>query len=168
MPVSMYAITVPVYVRLLAALSAKLDLAAAYAAEKKVDPAVLIAARLYPNMWSTGEQVKAVCNHVVRGASRLAGVPLPTFDGKDATFTDLKARIAWAVAHIKSLDRKAFDGSDDREIAVPMGDKQRTMTGEQYILAFSLPNFYFHLSMVYAILRHNGVPLAKDDFIGRE
>jgi uncharacterized protein len=166
MSFSIYDATVPVYRHLLTALTATLDKAAAHAAAKKVDPAVLITARLYPDMWSTGEQVKATCSHAVRGTSRLAGVPIPTFDGADATFDDLKARIAWVQAHLAGLDAAKFAGVEERTIVFPSGDTERRMSGPDYLLTFSLPNFYFHLSLVYAILRHNGVPLNKDDFIG--
>ena len=167
MPLSAYDATVPVYTRLLTLLTAILDKAAAHAAAKKVDPAVLITARLYPDMWSVAEQVRATCNYVVRGTARLAGVPIPTFDGKDATFDDLKARIAWAMAHIKGLDPKAFVGVEDRTIVFPSGDTERRMSGSDYLLTFSLPNFYFHLTTAYDILRHNGVPLVKGRLHGR-
>ena len=166
MSLSAYDVTVPVYLRLFAILTATLDKAAAYAAEKKVDPAVLVNARLYPDMWSVGEQVRATCNHAVRGTARLAGVPIPTFEGKEATFADLKARIAFTVAHLKGLDPKALADADTRTIIFPAGDKERRMSGSDYLLTFSLPNFYFHLTTVYDILRHNGVPLVKEDFMG--
>ncbi|HVY19870.1 MAG TPA: DUF1993 domain-containing protein [Bauldia sp.] len=166
MPFSTYDVTVPVYRRLLAALSAILDKAAAYAVEKDVEPEVLITARLYPDMFSLAEQVWATTNHAVRGTGRLAGIPLPTYTGPDDTFADLKARIAWALAHLEPLEAKQFEGADAKTIVFPAGDQERRMSGSDYLLAFSLPNFYFHLSMAYAILRHNGVPLGKDDFVG--
>ena len=166
MPLSMYQATVPVYVRLLAALSSTLDKAAAHAAAKKVDPAVFITARLYPDMWSLAEQVRAATGHMVRGTSRLAGVPIPTFDGKEATFDDLKARIAWTTAHLKGLDEKALADAAEKTIVFPAGDTERRMSGADYLLALSLPNVYFHLTTAYAILRHNGVPISKDDFTG--
>ena len=166
MPLSMYQATVPVYVRLLAALSSTLDKAAAHAAAKKVDPAVFITARLYPDMWSLAEQVRAATGHMVRGTSRLAGVPIPTFDGKEATFDDLKARIAWTTAHLKGLDEKALADAAEKTIVFPAGDAERRMSGADYLLVFSLPNVYFHLTTAYAILRHNGVPISKDDFTG--
>ena len=166
MPLSMYQATVPVYVRLLAALSSTFDKAAAHAAAKKVDPAVFITARLYPDMWSLAEQVRAATGHMVRGTSRLAGVPIPTFDGKEATFDDLKARIAWTTAHLKGLHEKALADAAEKTIVFPAGDKERRMSGADYLLVFSLPNVYFHLTTAYAILRHNGVPISKDDFTG--
>jgi hypothetical protein len=93
-------------------------------------------------------------------------VPIPSYTGADATFDDLKARVAWSIAHIDGLDAKAFAGVEDRIITFPTGDTERKMPGADYLLTFSLPNVYFHLTAAYAILRHNGVPLNKDDFLG--
>ena len=165
MSLSVTEVTVPVYLRLLAGLSATLTKAAAYAEAKKVDPAVLITARLYPDMWSLGNQVNAVCNHAVRGTARLAGVPVPTFDGKDASFEDLQARIAFAVAHLKSVDQAALNEGAERTIVFPAGGTEKKMSGKDYLLELSMPNFYFHLTTAYDILRHNGVPVVKADFL---
>jgi len=162
----MYQATVPVYVRLLTLLSAILDKAAAHAAAKKIDPAVLLTARLYPDMWSLAEQVRAATNFPVRSSARFAGLPIPQFDGKDASFEDLKARIAWTIAFITGIDPAKIDGTEDKEIVFPSGDTQRKMSGKDYLLIFTLPNFYFHLTTAYDILRHNGVPIGKDDFMG--
>jgi len=166
MPLTMYQASVPVYGRLLRNLSGILDKAAAHAAAKKIDPTILIYARLYPTMWSVSEQVRAACNHATRGPARLTGTPPPAFDGKDATFQDLKARIAWAIAFAEGIPQSAFDAAEDREIVFPTGDDERRLTGRDYLLAFSMPNFYFHVTTAYDILRHNGVPLEKDDFVG--
>jgi hypothetical protein len=166
MPFSIYHATVPVYLRLLAGLTAIIDKTAAHAEAKKIDPAVFLTARLYPDMWPFARQVNATCNHAVRGTARLAGVPIPTFDGKDATFEDLKARIAFTVAHLRGLDEKSLVDAAGKTIVFPAGDTERSMSGPDYLLAFSLPNFYFHLTTAYDILRHNGVPLSKDDFTG--
>ncbi len=166
MPLSMFQISVPVYVRILTCLDATLDKAAAQAEAKKIKPEALIVARLFPDMWSLAEQVRATCNHATRGPARISGVPIPEFDGKDATFADLKARVAWAIAFVKSLTPAQFEGTAERQITFPMGKEQRTLTGEQYLLFFSMPNFYFHATTAYDILRHNGVPLTKTDFMG--
>ena len=165
MSLSVTEVTVPVYLRLLTGLSRALAKAAEFCAAKKVDPAVLITARLYPDMWSLGNQVNAVCNHAVRGTARLAGIAPPSFDGKDASFADLEARIAWTVAHLKSIDHAALDQGADREIVFPAGGAEQRMSGREYLLAFSLPNLYFHVTTAYDILRHNGVPVAKSDFL---
>jgi hypothetical protein len=166
MPLTMYQASVPVYGRLLRNLAGILDKAAAHAAAKKIDPAILMSARLYPTMWSVAEQVRAACNHATRGPARLTGTPPPAFDGKDATFDDLKARIAWAIAFAEGIPESAFEGAEDREIVFPTGDTERRLSGRDYLLGFSMPNFYFHVTTAYDILRHNGVPLKKDDFIG--
>lgn len=165
MPLSVFQISVPVYARTLAALSGVLDKAAAHAAAKQIKPEILIAARLFPDMWSLAEQVRATCNHATRGPARLGGLPIPEFDGKDATFADLKARIAWALAFLKGLEPGPFEAGAERSITFPLGKATRTMSGADYLLTFSLPNFYFHATTAYDILRHNGVALDKDDII---
>jgi hypothetical protein len=165
MSLSVYEVTVPVYLRLLSGLSRTLAKAEEFATAKKIDPAVLITARLYPDMWSFGQQVNTVCNHAVRGTARLAGMAVPSFDGKDASFAELAARVAWTVAHLNSVDRAALNQGADRVIVFPTGDEEHRMSGRDYLLTFSLPNFYFHLTTAYDILRHNGVPVAKADFL---
>ena len=113
--------------------------------------------------------MRATCNYSrTLGARFDAGLPIPTFDGRDATFDDLRARIAWTIAFIKGIDPAKIDGTDEKEIVFPSGDTQRKMSGKDYILTFAMPHFYFHLTTVYDILRHNGVPLVKDDYIGPE
>ena len=166
MPLSMYQATVPVYVRLLAALSSTLDKAAAHAAAKKVDPAVFITARLYPDMWSLAEQVRAATGHMVRGTSRLAGVPIPTFDGKEATFDDLKARIVKTIAFIQTVKPAQIDGSEDKETTITVAGNPMTLKRAQYLEHFAMVNFYFHCTTTYAILRQSGVEIGKRDFIG--
>ena len=166
MPVSTYAASAATYLRLLAQLDVMLDKAAAHAEAKKIKPPVLLGARLFPDMWGLAEQVRAVANHATRGIARLTAVSPPSFDGKDETFADLKARTAWAADFVRQADRAAIDAGAERSVTFPSGDKEKTLVGEHYLLAFSLPNFYFHLTSVYAILRHNGVPLVKDDFVG--
>jgi hypothetical protein len=167
MPPSLSEICVPVWLRLLGQLGHLIDKADAYAAEKKIKPGVLIAARLYPDMWSFGEQVRAVANHATRGAARLAGVEPPSFQSGDESFADLKARVAWAHDFVAAADRTAIDAGAEREVRFPSGDTTTIMSGLDYLTKFSLPNFYFHLTTAYDILRHNGVPVRKDDFVGR-
>jgi hypothetical protein len=117
-------------------------------------------------MWPFGRQVRAVANHATRGPARICGLPVPERDQEDTTFADLRARIAWADAFVAGIDSSAMESGADRSITVPIGGEQRTLTGQEYLLGFSLPNFYFHLAMAYGILRHNGVPLKKADFLG--
>ncbi len=166
MPLSLSEFTVPVWVRLLTQLEHIIDKAEAYATEKKIKPPALITARLYPDMFTFAEQVRSVANHATRGAARLAGIEPPSFDGKDETFAELKSRLAWARSFVESVDRAALDAGAERSITYPAGDKTVTQTGADYLLRFSLPNFYFHMTTAYDILRHNGVPLRKADFTG--
>jgi hypothetical protein len=168
MAFTIYDASIPVYVRLLTALSANLDKAAAHAAERKIKPEALITARLYPDMFSLAEQVRAACNHAVRGGARLTGTAVPSFDGKDETFADLKARIDWALSFVTGLARDQFAGAEEREVVFPAGNAERRLSGRDYLLAFSMPNFMFHATTAYDILRHNGVPLHKANFLGSE
>jgi hypothetical protein len=154
-------------VKLLTALSAMLDKAAAHAAAQKIEPAAFLDARLFPDMWPLRQQVQATTNHVFRGMARLAGLPIPKITEAAGSFDDLKARISETLDFIKGIEPSAIDAGATREITFPIGEDKRVMSGEQYFLTFSLPNFYFHLTTCYDILRHNGVPLSKVDFLGR-
>ncbi len=165
MSLSTYDVTVPVYLNLLRILTLTLDKAAAHAAANKIEPAALINDRLYPDMYPLHRQIASVCHHAVRGPFRLAGVAVPALSGGNTTFDELKAQVVAVIAHLGTLTPDQFAGAEDRTVVFPAGDRERKMLGRDYILSFSMPNFYFHLSMVYAILRHNGVPLGKDDFM---
>lgn len=166
MPLSLYQASVPVYVRLLNALTAILDKAAAHAKAGKYEPEALLTAHLFPDMWPLAKQVQAVASHARRGTARLAGLPIPTVDESGTSFDDLKGQIAETLAFLKSVDPAAVDAGEQREISFPIGTGQLTMTGTQYLQTFTLPNFYFHLTSAYNILRKNGVPLTKMDFLG--
>jgi hypothetical protein len=162
---SYYQITVPVYARFLTQLLRILDKAAAHAEANKIKPEALLAARLFPDMWSFAEQVRATCNHAVRGPARLCGLPPPEFDGKDASFAELKSRVEWALKFVNGIKPDQFEGGGERMLTVPFGEEKRTMSGEHYLLCISIPNFYFHITTAYDILRHNGVPLGKTDLV---
>jgi hypothetical protein len=166
MPLSIYDASVPIYVKLLGGLKSQLDKAAAYARSGGFEEAALLDARLYPDMWPLKRQVQAVTNHAFRGTARLAGLPIPQITEAAGSFDDLQRRIDETLAFIKGVDRAAVEAGETREITFPMQDEQRTMPGRQYFLTFTLPNFYFHLTTAYNILRHNGVPLHKTDFTG--
>ncbi|MEJ0012559.1 MAG: DUF1993 domain-containing protein [Bauldia sp.] len=165
MPFSTYEVTVPVYRGLIATFSKTLDKAVAYADEKAFDVAILVAARLYPDMYSLVEQVFAFTNHMVRGTARLAGVPVPKYEGRSEGIDDIRARLAWTLAHFDGLTAQQFAGAHEKTIVFPAGDEEKRMSGSDYLLTFSLPHTYFHVTMAYAILRHNGLPLNKDDFM---
>jgi hypothetical protein len=162
---SHYQITVPVYARFLKQIAGMLDNAAAHAEKHKIKPEALLQARLFPDMWSFAEQVRATCNHAIRGPCRLAGLAIPEFDGKDASFAELKARVEWALKFLDSLKPEQFEGGGERQLTIPLGEDKRVMTGEHYLLTISIPNFYFHLTTAYDLLRHNGVALGKTDLV---
>jgi uncharacterized protein len=167
MAFSLYEASVPVYVRQLNALSAILEKAAAYAAEQKIGPSALLEARLYPDMLPLVTQVQAACNHARRGAARLSGAEPGKVHDNATTFADLHALIAKTVELLKQVDAKKMDGMEDREVTFPVGERQMTMSADDYLLQFSMPNFYFHLTTTYCILRHNGLEIGKGDFMGQ-
>jgi len=149
------------------ALSGVLDKAEAFAAAKKIDPAVLLHSRLSPDMFDLTRQVQVVTDQARRGSARLAGVEPPSYEDTETTIDQLKARLAKTVAYLKALDRKQIEASADREITFPLGGPNKgQMKGDDYLNHFVLPNFYFHLTAAYAILRHCGLDIGKRDFLG--
>lgn len=151
----------------LAALSSVLDKAETHASTKKFEQSVLLRSRLAPDMFDLVRQVQIATDMANNGSSRLAGVEPPRFEDNETTIGELKERIATTVAHLKMLDAKQIDASGDREINFPLGPTNKgQMKGADYLNHFILPNFYFHLTAAYAILRHNGVDLGKRDFLG--
>jgi hypothetical protein len=167
MPLSMSQACVPALEIGLNALSAVLDKAEAHATAKKIDPSVLLNSRLAPDMFALTRQVQIATDLAKNGASRLAGMEPPRYEDTETTIEQLKARLQKTVAHLKSLDSKQIDGSADREITFPLGPTRKgQMNGSDYLNHFLLPNVYFHLTAAYAILRHCGVELGKEDFLG--
>src|SRR6202167_4743241 len=167
MPFSMSQASLPVFEISLNALSAILDKATAYAAAKKIDPAVLLHTRLFPNMFDLARQVQVAADNAKNGSARLAGVDPPRYEDNETTIDQLKARLAKTVAYLKTLDREEIDSSADREITIPLGPTNKGhMKGGDYLNHFVLPNFYFHVTAAYAILRHCGVEIGKRDFLG--
>jgi hypothetical protein len=158
--------SVPVFEIGLNALSALLDKAQAYAEAKSIDPAVLLGARLFPDMFAFSRQVQSACDQAKNGGARLAGIDPPTYEDNEKTIADLKARIAKTIAFVKTLDAKKIDESAEREITFPLGPNKGRMKGADYLHHFAMPNFYFHVTTAYDILRHCGVEIGKRDFIG--
>ena len=151
----------------LTALSGVLDKAASFALAKKIDPSVLLNMRLAPDMFTLTRQVQVATDLAKNGASRLAGIEPPKFEDNETTIDQLKARLAKTVAYLKSLDTARIDASGDREITFPLGPTNKgQMKGDDYLNHFVLPNVYFHLAAAYAILRHAGVEIGKQDFLG--
>ena len=164
---SMSTASIPVFEIGLNALSALLDKAEAYAEAKSIDPTVLLSARLFPNMFALTRQVQSACDAAKNGGARLAGIDPPSYEDNEKTIAELKARIAKTVAFVKSLDTKNIDESADREITFPLGPSIKGhMRGVDYLNHFVLPNFYFHVTTAYDILRHCGVEIGKRDFLG--
>jgi hypothetical protein len=151
----------------LGALSAVLDKAAAFAAAKKIDGSVLLNTRLAPDMFPLVRQVQIATDLAKNGAARLAGVEPPRYEDKEVTIEQLKARLATTIAYLRTLDPKAIDAAADRQITFPLGPTNKGhMKGDDYLNHFVLPNVYFHLTVAYAILRHCGLEIGKQDFLG--
>jgi hypothetical protein len=167
MTVSLYKISVPIFVQFLTSLSTVLDKAAAFAEAKKVDPSVLLNTRLAPDMFPLGRQVRAATDHAINACGRLAGAELPTFSNNEASIPELKERIAKTIDFLKGLKPAQIDGNEGKEIKItfPSG-ATREFTGQSLLLNNSLPNFYFHCTTAYDILRQCGVELGKRDFMG--
>ena len=166
MSISMYSASVPVFARMLANAALWLDKAEAHAAARKFDPSVYMTARLAPDMLPLPKQIQIACDAAKFCVARLAGVEGPKFADDETTLDELRARLKKTADYVQSVPAERIDGSDAREITVPRRDGSTTMTGEAYLKHFVLPNFYFHLTTTYALLRHNGVELGKADFLG--
>jgi uncharacterized protein len=166
MTLSMYQASVPVMVRMLNNLDAILGKAAAHASAKKIDPAVLLNSRLYPDMLPFARQVQIATDHAKGCAARLAGLEAPKYEDKESSFPELSARIRQTVAYLESIDPQQIEGSEARAFTVPRHDTSINFTGQPYLLNFALPNFFFHVTTAYAILRHCGVDIGKQDYIG--
>jgi hypothetical protein len=166
MTISMYQASAPRFANTLKNLSAILDKAQAHADAKKIDSKALIAARLYPDMFPMSRQVQSACDAAKGAVARLAGVEIPVHEDTEQTFEELKARIAKTIAFINSVKPAQVDGSEEREVVLKMRSGEVKLKGMQYLLGQALPNFYFHATTAYDILRHNGVEVGKKDYIG--
>jgi hypothetical protein len=167
MTVSMYKISVPIFVQFLTALGVVLDKAAAYCEAKKIDPSALLNARLFPDMFPLVRQVRAATDHAVNATARLAGTEPLAFANTEASFAELSERLTKAIDFVKGFKAAQIDGSEDKAIKItfPSG-ATRDFTGQSLLLGNSLPNFYFHCTTAYDILRHCGVEVGKRDFMG--
>jgi len=166
MTISMYQASAPRFVNVLNNLSAILDKAQAHAEAKKIEPTVLTASRLYPDMFALARQVQIACDTAKGAVARLAGVEVPKHEDTEQTFPELKARIVKTVEFIGTIKPAQIDGTEDKEIVLKLGGREMKFRGMQYLLGFALPNFYFHVTTAYNILRHNGVDVGKRDYIG--
>ena len=166
MAIDIYDQVVPVMQRMMTNLSAILQKAEAYAQARKIEPATLLQARLYPDMFTFTRQVQIASDFVKSTPSRLAGVEVPKWDDTEQSFAELQARIQRALDYIGGFRREQFAGAEARAIEIKTPTRTLKFDGRDYLLQFALPNFYFHLTMAYAILRHNGLELGKLDYLG--
>jgi hypothetical protein len=162
---SMSSAAIPSFEITLNALSRLLDKAEDYCGKRKIDPATLLAYRLAPDMFALARQIQAACDQAKNGSARLSGIDPPKFEDTEKTIPELKERIAKTLGFVKGVDKKAIDASADRTIGFPLGPKKGEMRGADYLNHFVLPNFYFHATAAYAILRHAGLEIGKQDFL---
>lgn len=163
----MYSASVPVFRQMLTSLSEILGKAQAHADAKNFDPQALLQARLFPDMFNLIRQVQIACDFAKGVPFRLAGQDVPAFEDNEQSFADLQARISKTLALFETLDQARFMGSEELEIVLRPGTpKERKMTGQQYLLGYGLPQFFFHMTTAYNLLRHNGVEVGKKDFMG--
>ena len=166
MSITMHSASVPIFVRMLANVNTWLDKAEAHATAKKFDTSVYLGARLAPDMLPFTKQIQIACDTVKFCVARLAGVDSPKFDDNETTLTELRERINATIAYVKSVPAEQIDGSEEKDITLPRRDGPIIMKGEAYLKHFVLPNFFFHLTTAYALLRHNGVEVGKMDYLG--
>ncbi|MHB8534151.1 MAG: DUF1993 domain-containing protein [Sulfuricaulis sp.] len=167
MTISMYQASVPVFLRMLDNLVAILEKGAAHAEAKKIDPAVLVNARLYPDMFPFSRQIQIATDVAAGGAARLSGMEPPKTPDTEATFAELIARVRKTIEYIKTFKPAQIDGSESRQVTLKVRDVMMTFDGQTFLLNRVLPNVYFHITTAYDILRHNGVELGKKDFLGK-
>jgi hypothetical protein len=167
MTITLYAASVPVFKQMLNSMSAVLAKAEAHAAARSFDPAVLLQARLYPDMFPLARQVQIAAEFARGVTARLAGLEVPLYEDSEPTFSALRTMLERSVAFLDGIAAGQIDGQEDREIVLRPGTpKERKFTGQAYLLRYALPQFFFHVTTTYAILRHNGVDIGKRDYMG--
>ncbi len=167
MTISMYQASIPVFIRHLKHLSDILQKAQDYATSKKIEPAALINFRLAPDMLPFVRQIQIVSDTVKAGASRLAGVEIPSYTDNETSFDELKERLAKTIKYLESFKAEQIDGTENKKISYHQHGRDRNFVGMQYLLDYLLPNLFFHISIAYAILRHNGLEIGKKDYLGQ-
>ena len=166
MSVSMYSFSAPVFARMLGNLLTWLEKAEAHAQAKKWDVNQLLTARLAPDMLPFSAQIQIASDAAKLGVARLAGVEAPKFADEEKTLTELKERVRKTIAFVQSVPAAKLEGTEDKDITVPVRDRSLVFKGEVFLKSFSLPNFFFHVTTTYALLRHNGIELGKMDYLG--
>ncbi|MFA7268411.1 MAG: DUF1993 domain-containing protein [Sterolibacterium sp.] len=165
MTFSMYAASIPVMHHMLGNLAGILKKAASHAEARKIDPSVLINARLFPDMFPLVKQVQ-IASDTAKGVARLAGIEVPKYEDNESSFDDLQARIAKTMAFLDTLRPEQVDGNEQRDIVLQMRTRTFEFKGQDFLLNWVLPNFYFHITTAYNILRHNGIEIGKSDYLG--
>ena len=163
----MYQASTPRFANILRNLSTLLDKAEAHCTAKKIDPLALTTYRLFPDMFPLTRQVQIACDSAKGAVARLAGVEIPKHEDTEQSFAELKTRIAKTIDFLESVPAAKVDGTEDKEVVLQMRSGERRFKGMQYLLGHAYPNFYFHVTTAYNILRHNGVEIGKADFIGK-
>lgn len=166
MAISMYQASAPQLKKMLGNLTTILTMAEEYATAKGIDGKVLVEARLFPDMFPLARQVQIACDQVKFGLARLAGVEAPKFEDTESTLPQLKERITKTITFMDSIKPEQIDGTEAKEIQFSIKGRNFEFVGEQYVLTWIIPNFYFHIATTYNILRHNGVELGKADYLG--
>ena len=166
MSLTMYQASIPPILQILNSLSAILGKTAAHCEARKIDPAVLLNSRLFPDMFPLARQIQIATDHAKGLPARLSGVDVPSYADSEATIADLAARVGKTIAFVGGFTPAQIDGSEDRPVTVKAGPSEHHFVGRQYLVHYALPNFYFHVSMTYAILRHSGVDVGKRDYLG--
>jgi hypothetical protein len=166
MTIDMYQASIPVLARMLGNLSAILEKAENHAKAKNIDPSIFVNARLAPDMYPLSRQIQITTDIAKGCAARLAGIEVPSYEDNEATFAELQARIAKTAVFVQGVKAEQVNGSEERAITIKLPGKEVHFKGLTYLLNFVLPNFYFHMTTAYAILRHNGVDVGKMDFLG--
>jgi hypothetical protein len=167
MALSFYDISVPVFVRGLGQLSHVLDKGLAHAQAGGIDPVEFVDARLAPDMFTLAGQIQSASDASKLGTARIAGITAPSFPDTEATYAELQARVAKTIEFLQGVDRSLVDGAEAREVVMKVRGNELRFTAERYLLQFALPNFFFHVTTAYDVLRHSGVPLSKLDYLGR-
>lgn len=165
MSLSIYEASVPMFSRMLSNLNTWLEKAEAHAASKKFDVNVLVGTRLAPDMLPFSRQIQIAADTAKKCAARLAGVEAPNYEDNETTIAELKARVQKTIDYIQSIPAAKFEGAETRDVTFPLRGEPRTMKGQAYFLGHATPNFYFHFTTAYALLRHNGVDLGKADVL---
>lgn len=166
MSLSIYQASIPTFLRTLGNLSAILKKAAAHAEAKNIDPRIFIDARLAPDMFPLARQVQIASDAAKGAGARLAGLEVPSYADTETTFDELQARIARTVEFLEGIREEQLDGAEERNVTLKVRGQEISFNGRDFLFGFALPNFFFHVTTAYAILRHNGVELGKMDFLG--